>query len=100
MAIENELPHYTADAAHALEAARLTIAAQQAELARVQEHWQQAEAHNNDLNNDLVKLRRWCTDELTEARKQGQAATAVNQAYWQGKETAFVTLWERIKPVV
>ena len=169
MAIENELPHYTGDAAHALEAARREIAAlrkqvqecefdvavlraivtqydriglqlhpaewqeiahlattapllpegvtlpanftqlagvralqtayehAQAEIRRIQEQWDQAEAHNNDLREQLAAICAWCQANARAARNR---AAQTGDGDWRVRERVVSEVWELVKPVV
>ena len=93
MAIENELPpHFTADAAHALEAARLTIQAMQRQVA-------ECEDHNSELQAVIVRVRAAC--EAGDRAARNRIAQASPDALrWEGTRAAYAEVWELVKPVV
>ena len=90
MAIENELPHWTADAAHALEAARLTIQAMQRQV-------QECEDHNTELLGVIESVRAWCQANARAARNR---AAQTGDDDWRVRERVISEVWELVKPVV
>ena len=91
MAIENELPpHFTADAAHALEAARLTIKAMQRQV-------QECEDHNTELLGVIEAVRAWCEANAKAARTR---AAQTGDDDWRVRQRVISEVWELVKPIV
>jgi hypothetical protein len=91
--------YYTA--VRSLRVPALQAAYEQAESDRVRvtEQWQQAEAHNNDVNADLAAVRTWATD-AHKAAINRLAQGSPDPRYWQGQLDAAKAAWEIVKPVV
>ena len=68
-----------------------------AKLAQVHEQWQQAEAHNNDVNADLARVRAWCQENARAARNR---AAQTGDGDWLIRERVISEVWELVKPPV
>ncbi len=76
-----------------------SLAEVQAELARVTEQWQQAEAHNNDVCADLVAVRQWAATAHRAAINR-LAQGSPDPRYWQGQLDAAQAVETLVKAIV
>src|SRR5690242_16449571 len=123
---ENNLPPHT-DAAHRDPAAgtglrlggdwarerdalRAQVAACEADntqlraaLARVTDQWQQAEAHLDDVNGDLARVRTWCAEQRQALRDRPTdygLGPEFNRGAYAGAVAYLTALGNLLKPVV
>jgi chromosome segregation ATPase len=100
--LRKEREHSDAVAARALaraDAFRFDLEDAAAQLAQVTNQWQQAEAHNTELQGVLAAVRTWAQDVQTAAITR-LAQGSPDPRAWQARLDAAKAVWALVKPVV